>query len=96
MSNYKNSQWRVTKSGLETVRPEALYQVDKSQLDDLVDRGGGPMYDLPVHLAEKDWVDLSLFRSAYISAFEAHGIYLNTELLEASFQAAKRLRSNSI
>jgi hypothetical protein len=65
---YQNSQWSVTKSGIEARRPES-YFIEADRLDETTDRDQ-VYYDWPVHLAEKDWVNLNLFGDAFLKAAE--------------------------
>ena len=92
---FKNSQWAVTKYGLEVLKPEPPYEIKASRLTETTTRNDGTFYDWPVHVAEKEWVDLGAFAEAFRQALEFHkGSYspeVNSEMLEASFTKASRI-----
>ena len=71
---YKNAQWAVTEWGLEAARrghrPNTL-----SLLHQLLERGGighGELYDWPLHLAEKTWINIDAFNEAFAEALKHH------------------------
>ena len=86
---YNNSQWRVTRQGLEAKKPEK-YQIFADQLDSRAARGEGgtDIYDFPIHLAEKEWVDLNLFLSAFRHALDHHGHAVDEEFFDSSAKMA--------
>lgn len=70
---FSNNQWSVTDYGVESVRPAApYYHFDKSRLLESTDHGFGEMYDWPVHMAEKIWVDIEAFIEVFVKALEMH------------------------
>jgi hypothetical protein len=89
---FVNSQWRVTSYGVETVRGESLYHFPANRLTEL----RGDLYDWPLHMAEKNWVDLGAFIEAFTEALHRHaGRYkpaLDLRRLKASINAAWRIR----
>ena len=92
---FKNSQWAVTKYGLEVLKPEPLYKIEASRLT--MTRPYNPQfYDWPLHMAEKEWVNLDAFNEAFSKALEFHkGRYspkADPKMLEASIVEARRLR----
>ena len=96
IKRFKNGQWAVTAYGLGTVKPEAPYGIDKKRLMEKTVRGGETYYDWPVHLAEKNWVDLNAFNEAYREALEHHvPRSVDYEMLEASIDESRRMRSRS-
>ena len=54
---YENNQWRVTASGMESVKPAPTYELSANRL--LEERDG--YYNWPVHMAEKAWLDIETF-----------------------------------
>jgi hypothetical protein len=62
--HFINRQWAVTGYGLECVEPGSRYEAEGSRMNEM--RPGTDLYDWPVHMAEKEWVDLE----AFIEAFE--------------------------
>lgn len=93
---YENNQWQVTNSWVETKRPEAPYHFAVTRLAETTERSGRIYYDWPLHLAEKEWVDLEAFIEAFSQAMKlCAGKYsppLDQEMLEASIQYARKLR----
>lgn len=94
MAVYANKQWAVTDFGMEAVEPLPTYEIDAERLGETTDRAGVPLYDWPVHMAEKTWVDIALFIEAFEVALRKHaGAYgeeLDREILEASYAFARR------
>ncbi len=63
--HFINRQWAVTSYGLEAIdRAAPRYEAEGCRMNEI--RPGSDLYDWPVHMAEKDWVDLP----AFIEAFE--------------------------
>ena len=95
-SLFKNHQWEVTKYGLEARKPEAPYEIKASRLVEATTRANGEFYDWPVHMAEKNWVDLNAFVEAFQEAIRAHsGRYsppVDHTKLDASVNEAWRIR----
>lgn len=96
---FSNAQWRVTSFGLETTAGQPRYEVAKGSLTETTDREDGTFYDWPVHMAEKDWVDLSAFAEAFAHALDKHvGAYsppADNDLLERSLWKAERIRRSA-
>jgi hypothetical protein len=67
---FANSQWAVTDYGIECLT--SYYIIDAKRLGMLTDRSAGILYDWPVHLAEKTWVDLDAFAQAFEFALRHH------------------------
>ena len=92
---FKNAQWAVTDYGIETVKPEASYEIDAGRLTEMSERSNGTFYDWPVHMAEKEWVDIEAFNEAFAEALEEHeGRYspeVDLALLAATFTEAYRI-----
>lgn len=61
---FANSQWAVTAYGLECLERGAPYAAEGSRMNET--RPGSDLYDWPLHMAEKSWVDIE----AFIQAFE--------------------------
>src|SRR3954447_26621724 len=71
---FKNAQWVVTEWGLEAARPGAPceYFIPAHRL---LERGGighGVLYDWPLHLAEKTWINVDAFNEAFAEALKHH------------------------
>ena len=93
---FKNSQWVVTADTLRTVPPESVYIIEVSRLTETTTRHNGVFYDWPLHMSEKEWVNLNFFFEAFVNALEIHdGKYspaLDGSMLDASLAEARRLR----
>lgn len=59
-------QWAITRYGLDFIGP--VYQIAKAQLPGQVD------YSWVDHMSEKKWVDLKIFKRAYLAACKYHGV----------------------
>ncbi len=71
MTYFKNHQWQVTRDGIESIDSDPYY-VDIERLIDMRKHGNGFIYDLPSHMAEKQWVDLEAFIEAWLEAISTH------------------------
>jgi hypothetical protein len=91
---YQNHQWKVTELGIESLSPDFDYEVEAERLLEVAERNGETLYDLPVHMAEKCWVDIEAFIAAFEKALAIHASRykpeLDEEMLAASFRAARR------
>jgi hypothetical protein len=94
MALFKNRQWAVMTSGIESVVPAPAYYIAASRLVEQGGAGRGTLYDWPVHMAEKTWVDTEAFMEAFTKALEWHaGNYqpaVNASILNASIAEARR------
>ena len=90
---FKNAQWAVTEWGLEAARPGAPceYFIPAHRL---LERSHGELYDWPLHLAEKTWIDMDAFNEAFAEALEHHkGKYrgnVDKNMLLASIDCARK------
>ncbi len=98
---FKNAQWAVTEWGLEAARPGAPceYFIPAHRL---LERGGighGELYDWPLHLAEKTWVDMDAFNEAFVEALRHHkGKFreeVNKKMLLASLDRVHKQASHA-
>ena len=100
---YANPQWAVSDFGLEAVvgvrtsRMEGLtppYQIAAGRLLETTVRDGETLYDWPVHMTEKSWVDHELFFDAFDAALKAHdGKYagaVDQKMLSATLAYARK------
>jgi hypothetical protein len=94
MALFKNQQWAVITSGIESLLPAPAYFIDANRLVEQGSAGRGKLYDWPVHMIEKTWVDTEAFIEAFSKALEWHaGNYqpaANTSILNASIAEARR------
>ncbi len=78
--HFRNKQWAVTAYGIECLK--GFYEIEKSRFGE--DSGGYP--DWPLHMAEKDWVDVALFMEAFMIGLWVHrGAYSLTPFLTADW-----------
>lgn len=70
---FRNHQWSVTSLGVEGLGSRAYYVVDEDRLLKTTNYGSGDMYDWPIHMAEKRWVDIEAFIEAFEKALDLHG-----------------------
>jgi hypothetical protein len=89
---YKNRQWAVTDYGVESLKSQPYYHFDKTRLLESTDYGSGELYDWPVHMAEKTWVDLEAFIEVWRKALEMHGYAdkVDQPMLESSLTRARK------
>ena len=99
MIKFKNHQWEVTSNMVKSCRPYPTYEFEAKRLSETTDRGYGIFYEWPVHLAEKNWVDVDAFNEAFVRALEIHkGKYvppLDAVMLKHSLEESLKIRSGS-
>jgi hypothetical protein len=98
---FENHQWAVTSDGLETINPgPPPYPIEAHRLLDKKGAGEGKLYDWPVHMAKKFWVDIEAFIAAFSEALRLHdGKYegqVNRDILEASILEARRVSAERL
>ena len=82
-------QWVVDVDGdMVTVKPAPSYLIERKRLTEKTERAGKKLYDWPVHLAEKEWVNLESFERAWVWAVYKSGLPFDPELARASFRWA--------
>lgn len=79
---HKNAQWKVQKSGMGA----GDYWIEKHRLDEQRDNG---LFNWPLHLCEKPWVDFQMFREAFVAALEFHFPDHDREALRRTFKHAE-------
>jgi hypothetical protein len=95
-SIFRNKQWEVTSCGLASLRTGApcCFLIEAESLLATGRYGGRELYDWPMYVVQKRWVDRSLFIEAFKAALAAHeGRYTGTvdrELLADSCEEARR------
>jgi hypothetical protein len=91
---FKNAQWKVTDFGIERVGKTVPYEIPAKNLAEIRNDHGGPLYDWPIHMAEKRWVDINLFIEAFKAALDFHKARyspaVNPTMLEASCAEARK------
>jgi hypothetical protein len=69
---FENHQWQVTDYGVESVKPAPGYHFEARRLLENESAGQGELYDWPVQMAEKNWVDIEAFIEAFVKALDLH------------------------
>jgi hypothetical protein len=92
---FENRQWAVTRDGIERINPgPAPYVIEAHRLLERIGVGQGKLYDWPIHMARKSWVDIEAFIEAFGEAVRLHaGRYqgeVDPDILEASISEARR------
>jgi hypothetical protein len=90
---FENHQWQVTDYGMESAKPAPTYHFEGRRLLETQGAGMGEMYDWPVHMAEKTWVDVEAFIEAFTQALKLHSDKIgkvNDDMLRASLAKARR------
>jgi hypothetical protein len=86
---FKNPQWKVTGTSIQTLKGN--YVIPFNRLLETTERNEKLFYDWPVHLAEKVWVNLRLFREAFEKALELSKSKIDSDLLNNSFNKAQQI-----
>jgi hypothetical protein len=90
---FQNNQWSVTDYGVESVKPAPEYHFEAGRLLETGSAGREVMYDWPVQMADKTWVDIEAFIEAFTRAIEVHkGKYkgeVDPKMLSASISTAR-------
>jgi hypothetical protein len=80
---------------MATVSPAPEYHVAAKRILETGNAGRAEMYDWPIHLAEKTWVDIEAFVQAFTQAIEIHkGKYkgnVDRKMLSTSIGQARAL-----
>jgi hypothetical protein len=64
--HFTNAQWAVTSFGLEHLGGEGAYAVEGQRMCEML----GDLYDWPLHMAGKPWVDVEAFLEAFEHALQ--------------------------
>lgn len=100
---FRGRQWAVTNTGVATRSQipsiDADYGFDAGYLVDSTELRKGVLYDWPIYLAEKDWVDLEDFLLIFMVALSLHHEKYDADvdfsMLEASIAEARRIAGAS-
>jgi hypothetical protein len=66
-------QWEVDQHIFRTRPPEDNYDFATRRIGEIEDWGNCPIYTFPVHLAEKEWVDIEDFIEVFVLAWSVYG-----------------------
>lgn len=96
MIHFENEQWKVDDEAVEAKGAHKYYWFALDRTQEMTTRNGRELYDWPVHMAEKLWVDLSLFNQAFefaLRKFAAESAtQVNEDMLVASYAEGERIR----
>ena len=84
---YQNEQWRVTDRSIESLDPQSEYVIPLSEILKIRDAGGA-LYDWPVQMSEKSWVDIEAFIAAFL--FAVNDVPFDRIMLNSSIEQARR------
>ena len=92
---HTGQQWEVDQHVFRTRLGHLNYDFATSRMGEIEDWGFGPIYTFPVHLAEKDWVDIEDFIVVFTYAWLVYGALqsapLDRVVLERSLQRARKV-----
>ncbi|MEE2741108.1 MAG: hypothetical protein VYA35_07015 [Pseudomonadota bacterium] len=96
MELIRNHQWVATDEGIDRADGKSSYWIAISRIfEDGDHRGQGKMYDWPVHMAEKTWVDIDAFIEAFDASLkfqaERSGVEIDETALDRSYAEAYRI-----
>jgi hypothetical protein len=69
---FRNHQWQVTTNGLEAVDELLSQRIPYDRLLNVRILDSQPLYEWPLHMAEKTWLDYRAFAEAYLFALRQH------------------------
>lgn len=99
MINFSNHQWTVDLDGIEGNPETGRYFIELDRIDATTERRGVTYYDFPIHLAEKEWVDIDAFIAAFEYALRSWanlvGEAVDEAMLAATFQEARQIAEKS-
>ena len=96
MALFHNKQWEVTEYGLESCEPKVPYKyaIEAARLGKKTTRGNQTLYEWPVQLTEKSWVDIEAFIEAFKEALKLHagkyGAPVDENILRESIEYARK------
>jgi hypothetical protein len=82
---FENHQWRVTAYGVESIEPAPTYELSAERF---LETNMTEFYDWPVHMAEKNWIDIE----AFIHAGKLNGAVDSAKLTASIAKARQQAR----
>jgi hypothetical protein len=76
-------------------RSAPYYHFNAERLLEMQGAGEEELYDWPIHMAEKTWVDIEAFIEAFKEGLRLHAAKLgraDAKILEASFAKARQIK----
>ena len=94
-TRFQNWQWTVDLDGIEGNPATGRYFLPLDSIDQTTARNSATFYDLPIHMAEKELVDIDLFFAAFEYALrlwaKLAGQMVDEAMLIATFQEARAI-----
>lgn len=91
---HRGAQWAVDQETFRALPPER-YSIPTRWIGNIDDWGNGPVYEFPVHMAEKSWVDIddliSVFRAAWYVYGALQPAQLDDAIMERTVQQARKV-----
>jgi|JI10StandDraft_1071094.scaffolds.fasta_scaffold29522_3 hypothetical protein len=84
--------WYVTANGKYLQNAKGDYWINLTKDDLLALRGSA--YDLPIHMAEKNWVDMGSFLNAWRAACARKKLTIDPALYETTVQRITAIRGS--
>lgn len=88
MEFLRNAQWVATDDGIEAISGDRGYWIEMERVMQVTERSHGTFYDWPIHLAEKEWVNIALFLEAFLHAIRnfaaREGVVIDEAMLAAT------------
>jgi hypothetical protein len=83
---WQGRQWAVTEHGIEC--QDGSYCITKERLAETLPSPLNNTPDWPLHMAEKTWVDVADFLTAYLVALSLHGCRVEPKFLHRAIELA--------
>jgi hypothetical protein len=87
-----NHQWKILDDGtIESIGVmNTEYWIAGNRIAEPRDWGGDSLYEWPLHMSEKTWIDLRAFEEVFRAAFVANGVDMDADKMDRSFAEAFR------
>lgn len=89
---WEGRQWAVTTYGLETISEPYHYYLTPLSLNDKRTTPRGEVFDNPLHMVEKEWLDVEDYLTAWLAALALHGQQSDQETVRLTITEAHKLR----
>jgi hypothetical protein len=88
---WQGRQWVVTSRGMRPAASQMHYWIGKERLAEARPFSAGVLADWPLHMAEKDWVDIEDFLQVWVKACKLHHTDLGRINVALSIKEAREL-----
>jgi hypothetical protein len=97
---FKNAHWEISNDWIASTSSLPTYEFSIDRVFKEIRRKGKTLYDWPILMAEKIWVDVGLFNEAFEKAIRHHsqvtGTPIDESMLEESFAESYRVAGMGI